>query len=486
MRRVELDEPVRGGAREAVGGLREGRVQRLVDRLRVVAVDRVRDRVRVGRDQHRMAGGRVRHRRIGAAVPAPAAAVAVHRRVEAEVELQVVRLLLRLEGHRHQERVRGGIGDVVGHDPVPPTRRGRRDTAAHSRSSVQRLDRVRGVAALNIGEGRTVGDDVAQRLDVRVVDRRVVDVAQHAARDREPDLRRRVARRPQAVLAGEVEMGKRAGRALWVGHRDSQDMRRGDVAEGDLRMVGRNRERDVRSARDTALAVVLRPILVDRHLRLIGARRKRSRLERVDPVAVRVLEPGTETARVPVARATELRLEAPCSNRDHRALVVGDPVALVVVVELDTGIRGQIERNVRPAQLRVQAVVLRPRVVQRRLVLIGPRRQRERPLPHIVVRVVGEMRHRARRIPVARAAGLRLERTGDRDGRRIRRVRRRRSGEQHQTHRGKSDQPGAKPVHLANPTRTPATNQAHLPLRRRVYDGNDLPNRHSSAWSHTG
>ena len=69
----------------------EGCVERGVDRLGVVAVDRVRRRVRVGGDEDRVAGGGVVRRRVGAAVPAAAATVAVHGRIEAEIEAQVLR-----------------------------------------------------------------------------------------------------------------------------------------------------------------------------------------------------------------------------------------------------------------------------------------------------------------------------------------------------------------------------------------------------------
>ena len=57
-----------------------------IDRLRVVAVGRVRRRDRVGGDEHGMPGRGVDRRGVGAAVARPAAAVAVHGRVEADVE----------------------------------------------------------------------------------------------------------------------------------------------------------------------------------------------------------------------------------------------------------------------------------------------------------------------------------------------------------------------------------------------------------------
>ena len=116
---------------------------------------------------------------------------------------------LDVEVDLHQDRVGARVGHVVGDDPVLPARRRARDPAGHA-AAVQRPDRRGHVPRLEIREGRAVGDDVLERLDVRVVDRRVVDVAQHAVRDREPHLRRRVARGAQAVLAREVEVGQRA------------------------------------------------------------------------------------------------------------------------------------------------------------------------------------------------------------------------------------------------------------------------------------
>ena len=67
----------------------------------------------------------------------------------------------------------------------------------------------------------------------------------------------------------------------------------------------------------------------------------------------------------------------------------------------------------------VEPVVLVPRVVERGLVLVVAGGQRERALPHVVARVVRQVRRRAGRIPVARAADLRLKRAGDRHRRRV-------------------------------------------------------------------
>src|SRR5205823_12018429 len=109
-------------------------------------------------------------------------------------------------------------------------------------------------------------------------------------------------------------------------------------------------------------------------------------------------------------------------------------------------------------RLAMQAVVLVPRVVERGLVLVVTRRQRERPLPDVVARVVRQMRGGAVRLPVARAAELGLERARDRHRRRVRRVSGR-GWKQHERGYGESEQP-CKPipaeVHRTTPSQTTA------------------------------
>ncbi len=381
-----------------------------MDRLCVVAVRRVRRRVRVGGDEHRVPGRTVDRRRVCAAVAHPAAAVAVHGRVEAHVEL--VAGLLGIEPDPHQHRVAGRIGEVLRLDPVLAALRRRSHPAGHAAGLGNCLDGVGHVTRLEVGERRTVGDDVLERLDVRVVDGRVVDVAEDAVRDRVPDLGGRVAGGAETVLSRQAEVRERARPARSSGRRRDghrQHVRSGVVAERHFRVVDGDVERDVRAVEDAPLAVVLAPVLVDCDLRLVGPGRQDRRLERVDPVAVRILEPRAQAGGVPVSRTAELGLEAPGRDGDDRAPVVGAPVGFVVVVELDAAGRREVQRDVRPVRLRVEAVVLRPRVVERGLVLVAPGRQRERPLPHVVARVVAQVRHGAGGIPVARATCLQLE-----------------------------------------------------------------------------
>ena len=185
------------------------------------------------------------------------------------------------------------------------------------------------------------------------------------------------------------------------------------------------------SVRHAARAVVLVPALVDRDLRrrtsraaAPSSRTCRSR-RRPDP---RARSAGSSGPSRPGSRAPTGSCRR---NRDHRALVVGDPVALVVVVELDARGRREVERDVRAVRLGVQAVVLVPGVVQRGLVLVAAGRERERPLPDVVARVVREVR-RSRRPAPSRpgTAGFGLQRPDDGHGGRSRRVCRRRGNQQ--------------------------------------------------------
>ena len=109
---------------------------------------------------------------------------------------------------RIDDAVPARVGEVVGDQRVLAVLGGAGDPAGHP-GVVESADGVGRVAGLQVGERRAVGDDVLQGLDVGVVDRRVVDVGQHAVRDGEPHLRRGVAGGAETVLAGQVEVGQR-------------------------------------------------------------------------------------------------------------------------------------------------------------------------------------------------------------------------------------------------------------------------------------
>jgi hypothetical protein len=164
-----------------------------------------------GADEQRVAVGPRDVAGVVAGVVLAAAAVAVERRVEADVDVVVARRAAqRLEARAQQHGGPAGVGQVVGDDAVAAAPGGRRHPARQG-AVVERADRVGHIARLEVGERRAVGHDVLERLVLGVVVRRVVDVAQHAVGDREPHLRGAVARRADAVLAREIEVRQRAG-----------------------------------------------------------------------------------------------------------------------------------------------------------------------------------------------------------------------------------------------------------------------------------
>jgi hypothetical protein len=105
----------------------------------------------------------------------------------------------------------------------------------------------------------------------------------------------------------------------------------------------------------------------------------------------------------------------------------------VIVVELDVGVRAEIERDVGAARLTAFAVVLVPAVVQRRLVFPRTRGEGEGFLPDVVIGVGGEFSGGAFGLPVAGTAEFVLQAAdnGDRGGvGRVVRQQRRRKGNQ--------------------------------------------------------
>ncbi len=211
------------------------RVKRHERRHGVVAIGGLADGARVAGDPD--AGG-VDGARVGAAVRRAAATVAVDVGVEVRVHMQgIVVSVFDLQARVREHRVAGGIGDV-GRDQLVAVCGARGgDGAAHA----GRIGRhgVGRVAGLQVGEGRSVGHDVLQGLDIGVVHRRLVDVGEHPVGDGEPDLRGGVARGADAVLAGGVEVGQCArspGSDRWRGgtgrrQRRHEQRQRGHTAE---------------------------------------------------------------------------------------------------------------------------------------------------------------------------------------------------------------------------------------------------------------
>ena len=139
--------------------------------------------------------------------------------------------LQRLEVRSDDDAIPRRIGQVVSRDAIAPALGGADDSAFECRG-IGRLDRVVHVARLQVGEALTVRDDELHRLDVRVVDSWVVDVAQDAVGDREPDLRGRVPSGAEAILPSEIEVRQtawaiRSAASSPTGHRHKRSRHRG-------------------------------------------------------------------------------------------------------------------------------------------------------------------------------------------------------------------------------------------------------------------
>ena len=223
----------------------------------------------------------------------------------------------------------------------------------------------------------------------------------------------RVARQP--VRPGPCQVAPR--RALGA---DRQHVAGRVVAEERLRAGGRDGEGDVGAVAHAPVPVVLVPALVDGGFDLVASGRQGAGGEAVAPVALRILQPGTQARGPPVVDAPEEVLIAAGRGDDRGVAAARHPVRLVVVVELDRPGLRQRERDVGAVTGGVGAVVLGPSVVQGGLVFPAPRGDVEAPLPYAVIGVEAEMRGIATGLPVCRAAHLRLEAARDRDARRLR------------------------------------------------------------------
>ena len=211
--RVELGQAIARlpGESHPYGRERSIGAQCRVPRDRVVPVGGVARRRGVVGDRNRLSGRGVDDRVIRAAVALATPAVAVDRRVQADVKAQRVRAdRQRHQPNLSQDAVAVRVGQVRGHKPVLAGLGGAGHLAGHP-ALARGPHGVGHVAGLQIRETRAIGHDELHRLDVRVVHRRTVDIGQYAVRDGEPDLRRPAVRRTDAVLASEVEMRQCAG-----------------------------------------------------------------------------------------------------------------------------------------------------------------------------------------------------------------------------------------------------------------------------------
>ncbi len=186
--------------------------------------------VRVVGDRHGRSGRGVDDGVVCAAVRGAAAPVAAGVRIQPQVQ-RVVACALRQRNVRrvHDDTVAGRVGEVGGDEPVCAALRRRGHRAAHPGRVGG--DRVGRVTFLQVGETRTVGDQVLHRLDVGRIHCRRVHVAQDAVRHREPDLGAGVAGGADAVLARLALVTDRAGRTGRLGGRHGTDRTEADGGE---------------------------------------------------------------------------------------------------------------------------------------------------------------------------------------------------------------------------------------------------------------
>ena len=120
----------------------------------------------------------------------------------------------------------------------------------------------------------------------------------------------------------------------------------------------------------------------------VAAGWERRCFERVDAITIGILEPRAQTIGLPIVGAAQLGLEAAGRDRDHRRLVVGNPVRLMIVVKLDRS-AGCRQRDVGTARDSMETVIFVPGVIERRLVLIIAGWNSECALPDIIAGIVG-------------------------------------------------------------------------------------------------
>ena len=210
-----------------------------------------------------------------------------------------------------------------------------------------------------------------------------------------------VLRQPVGSCFGNVAPGPVA--------RNLENVRASVVGEHDLLTCGADGERDVGPVLDAAGTIVLRPALVMRHLGFVIAGRNRPCRKGIEPVAVRVLQPRAQAIRLPVARATELGLEAAGHRGDDGILIARDPVRRIVIEELDVGCTTEAQRDVAAVACCIGTVILEPVPIDDSLVFPIAGRDIEDALPDAVRRIEVQERRAASRIPVAATTELALE-----------------------------------------------------------------------------
>ena len=209
--------------------------------------------------------------------------------------------------------------------------------------------------------------------------------------------------RTRLVLRGAIRQSGRAG---------GQRARRGVVGEAHRLPLGHSEGYGIALAGHG----FERPILIAGRLGHgdgIVAGRHIGRQELINAVAVGVGEQGAKAVGRVGRRAADGLLEVTEDADQHVVDAVGHPARIVVIPERHRPRLGYFQRDVGAVVDRAQPVVVVPRTIERRLVLVRPRLQNERARPQVAVGVVGQHRFFALGVPVAGAAQWHLERPGD-------------------------------------------------------------------------
>ena len=215
-------------------------------------------------------------------------------------------------------RRRGAVGDDEAEPVHVDLRVGQRRLP-----EVARLGGERCLVARDAARDPRHADQLLRRVLRAVVAQRD---ARHVVVERAEAKRRRRARRHGAlrraiervarVEAQPVPLDVAVGAVAGL---DRQHVRPRVEREDDALVRRGDGERDVRAAGRAAGAVVDVPAAVDRRLRLVRAGRDRARLERVDAVAVRILEPASSGSRAASRRSSRARTgSCPARSRSAR------------------------------------------------------------------------------------------------------------------------------------------------------------------------
>ena len=185
------------------------------------------------------------------------------------------------------------------------------------------------------------------------------------------------------------------------------------IGKRDLQVVRRHAEENICSVLNSPIAIVQVPALVEGDLGLIIPCGNFAGRKGIGAIPIRVLQPRTETVRLPVIRAAKLALKTAYDRCDDGVRLARNPVRLVIVIKLDIGWCAESKAQVRAIKSCVRPVVLIPASIQSGFVLPRSRGQAPRALPEVVIRVIGKLRRCTGRVPIPGASQLCLQRARD-------------------------------------------------------------------------